>query len=273
MAGAWKSAFAAFLKFVRAHKLRGAPESRLPGAATRGPPSGRRGRRHRRVAGAVAVFSRGCARGDSAMARAVSSHSPSAWPSSRLWRLPAAATARARGALPPVLTHAAAELLALLLLATLALVPITMAPTVGAGSRPSRSACSRCRSLGLTAAPVPFAAAALGQLWQLAIAEFRDGLAMWGCQSADFQGLSRLQNICIRLRSPRADLAAVRLALWRSAVAGAGARGLNRGPAPVGLGPPPALPGCAERFTLREPGAAFTPFLSPALTPCTGRLR
>jgi hypothetical protein len=144
-----------------------------------------------------------------------------------VWQLPAGPAARARGALSPVLTPAAAELPALLLLVTLALVSIAMAPTAGAGSRPSRSACSGHRSLELTAVPAPFAATALGQLWQLAAAEFRDGLAMWGCQSADFQGLSRLWNVCICLRLPRADLASVRLAPWRSAVPDA--RGLDRG--------------------------------------------
>jgi hypothetical protein len=59
---------------------------------------------------------------------------------------------------------------------------------------------------------------------------------MWGCQCADFQGLLRVRNICICLRLLLADLAAVRLAPWRSAVAGA--PGMNRDPAPGGARAP-----------------------------------
>jgi hypothetical protein len=116
-------------------------------------------------------------------------------------------------------------------------------------------------SLGLTAAlaPVPSAAAALHQLWQLAAAEFRDALAMWECPSADFHGLSRLRNACIYLRLLRTDLAALLLAPWLSAVGGAWAPA-HSSPVRGAL----HLPGAGGR------GAAFTTFLSPAFIPFYG---
>jgi hypothetical protein len=61
-------------------------------------------------------------------------------------------------------------------------------------------------------APAPSMAAALHQLWQLAIAAFRDALAMWECQSACLHGLLDLRNICICLRFSWANLTTLSLA-------------------------------------------------------------